>query len=167
MTHQAIERRRPGAFNVTLSANPLRAWRGAKLVLGNDSDYRVSHWVVYEDKVDTKAVQRRVFRNIEDHLNDGGSDIVNANVNAKRGWNMINAEHALDGEVCVNCTTLSHSTTDCCCYDYCYYYVGKPLASVISVSGVQGGGVWRGGCALDAILRYSSSIILGLNKKFE
>lgn len=84
---------------VTRSSNPLHAWTGAKLVLKNDSDYSVSYWVVHEDKLTSAAVKLRVFRNIEDHLNDGGSDMAHAKHNAKHGWDMINAEHALDNEV--------------------------------------------------------------------
>lgn len=85
---------------VTRSSNPLRAWAGAKLVLKNESDYSVSYWVVHEDKLTSRAVKRRVFRNIEDQLNDGGSeDLNNVKHNAKHGWDMINAEHALDHEV--------------------------------------------------------------------
>lgn len=83
---------------VTRSSNPLHALAGAKLVLKNESDYCVSYWVVYEDKLSSTAVKRRVFRNIEDHLNDGGSDLSHAKHNAKHGWDMINAENALDNE---------------------------------------------------------------------
>ncbi|CAN0339710.1 unnamed protein product [Ectocarpus fasciculatus] len=87
------------AYTLTRSSNPLRAWAGAKLELRNESDYRVSYWVVNEDKLTTAAVKRRVFRNIEDQLNDGGSDRINAkHHNAKHGWDVINAEHALDDE---------------------------------------------------------------------
>lgn len=90
---------------VTRSSNPLRAWAGAKLVLKNESDYLVSYWVVHEDKLSSKAVKRRVFRNIEDDLNHGGSDLTYARHdarNAKRGWDVINAEHALDNEVAMH-----------------------------------------------------------------
>ncbi|CAN0416123.1 unnamed protein product, partial [Ectocarpus sp. 8 AP-2014] len=62
------------AYTLTRISNPLRAWARAKLELRNESDYRVSYWVVKEDKLTTAAVKRRVFRNIEDQLNDGGSD---------------------------------------------------------------------------------------------
>ncbi|CAN0167059.1 unnamed protein product [Ectocarpus sp. 6 AP-2014] len=84
---------------LTRISNPLRVWARAKLELRNESDYRVSYWVVNEDKLTTAAVKRRVFRNIEDQLNDGGSDRTNAkHHNAKHGWDVINAEHALDDE---------------------------------------------------------------------
>lgn len=89
---------------VTCSSNPLKALARAKLRLKNESDYSVSYWVVNEDKLTSTAVKRRVFRNIEDQLNDGGgfSDLNNAaQHNAKHGWDMINAEHALDNEVCI------------------------------------------------------------------
>lgn len=85
---------------ITRSSNPLHAWVGAKLVLKNESDYRVSNWVVHEDKLSAAAaVGQRVFRNIEDQLNDGGADPINAKQNAKHGWDVINAEQALDDEV--------------------------------------------------------------------
>lgn len=85
--------------SVTHSSNPLHAWAGAKLSLRNESGYSVSYWVVDEDKLTSTVVKRRVFRNIEDHLNEGVSDLTHAKHNARHGWDMINAEHALDNEV--------------------------------------------------------------------
>lgn len=85
---------------VTRSSNPLRAWARAKVVLRNDSDYRISYWVLHEDKLAVFPAKRRVFRNMEDFLNDGGADTINAKRNnAKHGRDMINAENALDQEV--------------------------------------------------------------------
>lgn len=93
---------------------------GAKLVLKNDSDYRVSNWVVYENKLGSAAVRQRVFRNIEDQLNDaGGADVMNAKQNAKHGWDVINAEQALDDEVCTKLT----ESPPCCCSKACREHV--------------------------------------------
>lgn len=102
---------------VTCSSNPLKALARAKLRLKNESDYSVSYWVVNEDKLTSMAVKRRLFRNIEDQLNDGGSDLNNAQHNAKHGWDMINAEHALDNEVCICCAMINVEEFSCHCAD--------------------------------------------------
>lgn len=100
---------------VTRSSNPLHAWARAKLVLKNESDYCVSYWVVHEDKLTSTAVKRRVFRNIEGHLNDGGSGLTHANHNAKQGWDMIGAEQSLDNEVqsCRRCAWADYTALLC------------------------------------------------------
>ncbi|CAM9779332.1 unnamed protein product [Scytosiphon promiscuus] len=88
-----------GVASVTRSSNPLRAWARAKIVLRNESDYRVSYWVLHEDRLAVSSAKRRVFRNMEDFLNDGGADtIIAKRNNAKHGRDMINAENALDQE---------------------------------------------------------------------
>lgn len=127
MSADAIKKRRARsaaavasqAATITRSSNPLHAWAGAKLVLKNDSDYRVSNWVVYENKLGSEAVRQRVFRNIEDQLNDsGGAEHVhakqNAKQNAKHGWDVINAEQALDDEVRKITPVITHY---CCAVD--------------------------------------------------
>ncbi|CAM9779189.1 unnamed protein product, partial [Scytosiphon promiscuus] len=84
---------------VTRTSNPLRAWARAKIVLRNDSDYRVSYWVLHEDRLTTLSGNQRVFRNMEDYLNDGGKDTIDPNhKNARHGWDIISAETALDQE---------------------------------------------------------------------
>ncbi|CAM9779261.1 unnamed protein product [Scytosiphon promiscuus] len=105
MKREKQQQHAAGVASVTRSSNPLRTWARAKIVLRNESDYLVSYWVLHEDKLTTLPTKLRVFRNMEDYLNDGGTDPIHAegnnknnNNNVKRARDMINAENALDHE---------------------------------------------------------------------